>query len=116
FSVNYDRGGGIMRDFVGFGLSFDLPFFDRNQGNIQMAEIEINQNAMEHQQKKMEIESDVKKQIDILNHTLQQFNRFDAEFESDLESLLPSYRQNFVNRNINLIEYIDFIESYIESK
>ena len=116
FSINYDRGGGIMRDFVGFGVSFDLPFFDRNQGNIKLAQIEIDQNSMEQQQKRIEIQSEVKKQLDIFTHTQKQFSSLDSDFESDLEQLLPAYRQNFINRNINLVEYIDFIESYIESK
>lgn len=116
FSVNYDRGGGIMRDFVGFGLSFDLPFFDRNQGNIQLAQIEIQQNEIEQTQKQLEIQSEVKKQLDIIDQTYFQFAQFDEEFENDLDSLLPAYHQNFLSRNLSLLEFIDFIESYIESK
>lgn len=40
-SSAYDRGGNAMLDFVGFGVSMDLPFFNRNQGNIRHAQIGI---------------------------------------------------------------------------
>lgn len=40
-SLGYDRGGNIMKDFIGLGVSFDLPIFDRNKGNIQEARLEI---------------------------------------------------------------------------
>lgn len=36
--ANYDRGGNIMKDFVGFGISIDLPIFHRNKGNILAAQ------------------------------------------------------------------------------
>jgi len=31
-SANYDRYGGVWKDFVGLGVSFSLPFLNRNQG------------------------------------------------------------------------------------
>ena len=34
-SIGYDRGGNIMKDFIGLGVSMDLPIFDRNKGNIR---------------------------------------------------------------------------------
>src|SRR5690554_245332 len=39
FGINYDRNGSTMLDFVGFGVSFDLPIFNRNKGGIKKAEI-----------------------------------------------------------------------------
>jgi cobalt-zinc-cadmium efflux system outer membrane protein len=30
-----------MKDFIGLGVSVDLPIFDRNKGNIQEAKLEI---------------------------------------------------------------------------
>ena len=38
------------------------------------------------------------------------------DFECEIDTLLPAYQQNFITRNISLIEYVDFTESYVESK
>src|SRR5690606_40430549 len=43
--LNYDRGGNIMRDFVGLGVSFDIPIFNSNIENITQAA-----NGLEQQQ------------------------------------------------------------------
>lgn len=34
-SAAYDRFGGVWKDFIGFGVSFDIPFLNRNQGAIK---------------------------------------------------------------------------------
>jgi cobalt-zinc-cadmium efflux system outer membrane protein len=114
--VSYDRGGGIMRDFVGFGVSFDLPFFNRNQGAIQQAQIEIVQNEILLQQKEREIGSELMLQLENLNRNLEMLSNFEPGFENDIDSLMQAHHQNFIVKNIGLIEYIDFTESYIESK
>src|SRR5690606_16379949 len=44
--VNYDRGGSIMRDFVGVGISVNLPFFQRNQGNIRAAQVSVDRSQL----------------------------------------------------------------------
>ncbi len=110
------EGGGIMRDFVGFGVSFDLPFFNRNQGAIQQAQIEIVQNEILLQQKEREIGSELMLQLENLNRNLEMLSNFEPGFENDIDSLMQAHHQNFIVKNIGLIEYIDFTESYIESK
>ncbi len=34
-SATYDRYGGVWKDFIGLGVSIDLPFFNRNQGEYK---------------------------------------------------------------------------------
>lgn len=116
FSINYDRGGNIMRDFVGLGISMDLPFFDRNQGNIKIAEFEINQSQLNQDQKKLQIQSEVVKELHNLQQALALNERIDPNYENNLENLLPAYQRNFMDKNISLLEYIDFIESFVDSK
>lgn len=115
-SVEYDRGGGIWRNFVGLGISMDLPFFDRNKGNIQFAKIEEKQSKIAFEQKKNEIKSEVLNTFSNLQALLKNQQKIDKNFEQNLDDLLPSYRTVYLNRNISLLEYIDFLESYINSK
>ena len=115
-SVAYDRAGGVGRNFTGFGVSMDLPFFDRNQGNIRAAQISIQQNQMLVAQKQLEIRNEVVHAMQ--NYTLAyDFNRqISNEFISELDEMLESYYRNFINRNIGIVEFLDFFEAYRENR
>lgn len=116
FNIGYDRGGSILYNFVGFGLSFDLPVFDRNQGNIKSAHIEIQQSQLQREQKELELENEVFSAFRNFQNALTFLNEIDPEYETGLDELLESYTRNFVARNISLLEYLDFFETYLENK
>ncbi|APA93283.1 MULTISPECIES: TolC family protein [Myroides] len=114
--VDYDRGGNIMRDFVGFGISFDLPIFDRNKGGIKEAKIDIELAKLDTQSKLNEIANDIVEAFRNYYHAEQLYKDIDSEYESQLDQLLEAYLKNFQKRNVSLIEYLDFVEAYIENK
>ena len=58
-SLNYDKLGAYGQNFLGAGIAVDLPFFNRNQGNIKQAHIAIDQSKIQLQDKQDQIESDV---------------------------------------------------------
>jgi len=116
FGIDYDRGGNIMRDFVGFGVSFDLPIFDRNKGNIKEAKIGVELAEIEAKSKKNEIANDI---IEALRNYLQAkdlYDQIDDDYEDQLDKLLDAYVKNFQKKNVSMIEYLDFVEAYLENK
>jgi len=116
FSVGYDRGGNFLLDFVGFGLSFDLPVFDRNQGNIQYARIGKEQSEILTNFKKNTIELEVEAAYRSYQSNKTLFESIEADYEEQLDRLLESYTSNFRLRNISMLEYLDFLEAYLENK
>lgn len=116
FSVAYDRGGSIMRDFIGFGIAFDLPIFDRNQSAIKIANIQVQQSELAAYQKKLDIENELKYAFQNFQLVQNNWQEIDVEFEQNLEQLLPLMQQNYLAKNINLLQYIDFLDAYIEGK
>lgn len=116
FSVGYDRGGNFLLDFIGFGVSFDIPVFDRNQGNIRYAQIGMEQSEILTNQKRNQVQLEVEAAYRnfILNRNL--YEAIDADYESELEQLLESYTRNFRERNISMLEYMDYLEAYLENK
>src|SRR6202012_2824677 len=40
-SLGYDEAGSFLTNYYGIGASIDLPFFNRNQGNIKSAKAQI---------------------------------------------------------------------------
>lgn len=114
--AGYDRGGGIMYDFVGFGLSIDLPFFDRNQGNIQSARVGIEQAELKFKEKELRVENEIVLAYKNLHAAITFFEQIDSNYEETIDELLVSYTKNFSNRNINIVEYLDFLDAYLENK
>ena len=113
---SYDRGGGIWPSFFSVGIALDIPLFNRNQGNIKHAEIGVNQSDVLLQEKYLRVKSEVMKGYkDVLN-AIQLYESVDTDNQKDLEMLLESYTRNFVNRNLSLLEYLDFQNAYLENK
>jgi len=115
-SAVYDRAGGVGRSFTGFGASIDLPFFDRNQGGIRAAQISISQSQTLAEQKQLEARSEIVHAMQ--NYALAyEFNRqISDDFISDLDEIFESYTRNFNNRNIGILEFLDFFDAYKENK
>lgn len=114
--VSYDRGASLMNDFVGVGFSLDLPFFSRNQGNIKAAKIAIDQGKLLTEEKTITVQAEVLQAYKDLIVTKKLYENIDATYEGDLDKLLESYRKNFMQRNTSLLEYLDFVDAYLDNK
>ena len=114
--ANYDRGGNFMYNFVGFGLSLDLPFFNRNQGRIRKAQIEIDQTSIRHRQVEAAVENEIVLAYQNLFNAIDFLQQIEPDYETTLDELLAAYTKNFENRDIGLLEYLDFFDAYLENR
>lgn len=112
----YDRGGNFMYNFIGFGVAIDLPLFDRNQGNIKHAQIGLEHSRVLSDQKELNMENEMVLAYENLRNAIQFFNQIEPDYEVTLDELLISYTRNFTDRNMSLLEYIDFLDAYLENK
>ena len=115
FKALYDRNGSTML-FVGFGLSFDLPFFNRNQGNIKIAQIGQEQAKFQFQEKELSVENEVILAFQNINRSFEFLTHIEPDYEKTIDAMLTSYTQNFRLRNISLLEFLDFFDTYLENK
>ncbi|OIV39886.1 TolC family protein [Flavobacterium johnsoniae] len=114
--VSYDRGASLMNDFVGVGFSLDLPFFNRNQGNIKAAKLAIDQGKLLADEKTISIQSEVLQSYEDLLATKKLYESVEADYEGDLDKLLEAYRKNFMQKNTSMLEYLDFVDAYLDNK
>ncbi|WP_247237721.1 TolC family protein [Telluribacter sp. SYSU D00476] len=114
--VNYDRGGNFLKNFVGFGVSVDLPVFNRNQGNIKFAQLGLERAGVLRNDKVKQVEAEVVNSFKNLQTNLSFYNSIDPAYEGELDQLLRSYTTNFRNRNVSMLEYLDFFEAYLDNK
>ncbi len=115
-SANYDRGGNIMRDFVGLGISFELPIFNLNKGNIKDAQIEVEKTRLELSQTSNTISNEIVEALRNYQQSKALYDQVETDYENHLDDLLQSYYKNFKLRNTSMIEYLDFVEAYLDNK
>jgi cobalt-zinc-cadmium efflux system outer membrane protein len=115
-SMNYDRGGNIMRDFIGLGVAMDLPLFNRNQGNIKIAKLELEKNKVEIEQFRIDIEREIDFLSERLSNLELSLKTTDMGFDGKLDVALERYVRNFQQRRLTIVEFIDFINNYMENK
>lgn len=111
-NVNYDRLGAYGTNFLGAGISMDLPFFNRNQGNIKAAKLSIEQTKLQLQSVQAVVESDVATNYKIALRQQQLTSSIDPAFRQNFTHLIGEVFKNYQLRNISLLEFLDFYESY----
>lgn len=115
-SVAYDRGGNIMLDFVGVGLSMDLPFFNNNKGGIKAAKIAYEREKVEYLALQSELDQTAEHLHQQLRRLKSALNQWDAEHSQDPSSLVESYNKHLLNQQVTLLEFIDFTQAYRASQ
>lgn len=113
--LGYDRGGNIMRDFVGIGASVDIPIFNKNKGNIAAAKYQLKQQNALRQDIELSLSQTIRSlenQFRRLETTLSTWSANDLE---DQAKVVQSYSKHLLNKEVTLMEFIDFVQSYREA-
>lgn len=115
--ASYDHYGGVWKNFVGIGVSVDLPVFNRNQGGIKAAKLGIEQSRYREQQQQNIVRHEVAAAYDNYAYAYDFYKKIhDESLQTELDEALKVYAKNLLNKNISMFEYIDFMESYRASK
>ncbi|OYD45009.1 hypothetical protein CHU00_14230 [Sphingobacterium cellulitidis] len=112
--MNYERGGNVMNNFIGFGLNIDLPIFNRNKGNIQAAKIQLEQNQVSYSMGQLTLGNEIDKilnRLEIYTRNLEQWQENHGEGQVEV---LENYIKYLQERQVTLIEFIDFAQAQRE--
>jgi cobalt-zinc-cadmium efflux system outer membrane protein len=116
-SANYDRSGGVWKDFVGFGVSFDLPFLNRNQGAIKAACIAHEQSKYKEKQLANQVQQEVMEAYANYQRAYTFYQKVNSnELLAEADKMLGDYTKNLLNRNVSMIEFVDFMNTYKSNK
>jgi cobalt-zinc-cadmium efflux system outer membrane protein len=111
-SLNFDKLGSYGRNFLSAGLSLPLPLFNRNQGNIRQANLQVDQSKLQLQNQQNQVENDVTTSYKIALRLETLYNSFDPQFKQDFTHLIGEVFKNYEKRNISMLEFLDFYDSY----
>ena len=109
---SYDRSGSYVNNYHALTLSMALPFFNKNQGNIKIAESQIEANKQFFFQTQNQLENEVLQAYTKAQENDRLFRKIDKKFQTNFEKLILGVLINYQKRNLTLIEFTDFLESY----
>jgi cobalt-zinc-cadmium efflux system outer membrane protein len=111
-----DRGSNYVRPYSGIEVGFEVPLFHRNAGKIKSVQAQRKKAEVESNQKVNQLQNEVTSSLKIFMQNRLSFERYDPAFMQEIEKLQSNAEQNYLNRNINILEYIDIKRNYIQNK
>jgi cobalt-zinc-cadmium efflux system outer membrane protein len=111
----YDQASNYVNNYFGLSLSMDLPTFNRNQGNIRAAKSNISYFKTAEAAKQNSINNEVDAALQKVVVAEKAYQGVENHFTDQFELLSKGFYENFQKRNVTLLEFIDFIETYNES-
>jgi len=114
--ANYDKAGNYVRNYNALTVAIDLPFWNRNQGNIKAAQFQIEAYKELQSQAELQVKNEISNAYRQLLETDKLYKTASLQFTSDYEKLLDGITKGYQNHTISLLEFIDYYETYKNSK
>ena len=111
-SLGYDEAGSFLYNYYGISASIDLPFFNRNQGNIKNAKILINSTQATEKSTQSTVEENVTRALQKAFDEERLEKTIDPRFFANFERLMQQVLINYQKRNISILDFLDFYDSY----
>jgi cobalt-zinc-cadmium efflux system outer membrane protein len=109
---NYDKNGSYVHNFNAVSLGFNIPLFNRNQGNIKAYKNLIDLNQMQAQSVEKTVEEQVFRALQRAVDADNLFRGLDKNFTGEFAELAQAVYENYVKRNVSLLDFLIFYDSY----
>lgn len=111
----HDKGSNYVRPYSGLVLEFDLPVFNRNKGNILAATANLERSRTEEEYAQISLQNELSSAIYKMLNTRKALENYSEEFLKKLKTVNDNALENFNNKNISMLEYIDIQRIYIQT-
>jgi len=108
----WDRQSNYIRNYTGLIVAFDLPVFNRNQGNIKIAQNNYEKSLMNLEYVEQNVLSEVLTAYRQVTDYNTLYRKKDNNLIEEFDAMIVGFVTNYQKRNITLIEFIDFYETY----
>jgi cobalt-zinc-cadmium efflux system outer membrane protein len=110
--VEYDQHSSYINNLWGLGISLPLPILNKNKGNIKAAQVSIQQANVQVQQ----VQNAVQQDVIAAYHKLLTVQRLQQSIAPDFMSkynlLMKNMVQSYQERQVGLLEFIDFFNAW----
>lgn len=111
----HDKGSNYVRPYTGLVVEMDIPIFNRNQGNIASSKAEVSKSKADAEHALNSLKNEISSSLNKFFHSKSALDNYDIGFLKELESLNNSALQNYNNKNINILQYLDMQRTYINT-
>lgn len=114
--VSYDQNSSYARHYYGLQVGFPIPLFNRNQGNIKSAQYNIKSQESTLKQNEFQLKNDVVAAVNQYKLNVQLFSTQQIAFNEQYDKLFGAMLKSFQQRQISLVEFVDFFDTYKDTK
>lgn len=114
--TEFDQRNSYAPNYFGLAVSLPLNIFNRNQGNIRSAEFSIKQQETLTSLELNRLRNEVDAAADKFRYLQQVNNLQQLEFSNKYDELFQNMVNSYRARQISLLELVDFIDTYKDTK
>jgi len=111
-NIGFDQQGSYVKNSTTGGIGIDLPLFNRNQGNIKAAKQLIDYSLASQKSVEAMVEENVTRSLQKAIDQDRLYKSIDPTFNAEFETLKNEVLSNYQKRNISLLDFLDFYDSY----
>ena len=112
----YDHNSNYAPHYVGLSISLPLTIFNRNQGNIKSAQYAVKQEETTLLQVQQQLSISIQNALNKFYLTKELSGKQEQKFYEDYAHLLNNITESYRQRQISLIEFIDFFDAYRDAE
>jgi len=110
--ANYDQRSGAFNREANLTVGIPLPLWNQNKGNIKYAKTILEQSKVEKQNFDLQLQTEITSAWTKWDESRKNYAVIKPTVNSDFEAVYNGMLTNFQKRNVSLLEFTDFMESY----
>jgi outer membrane protein, heavy metal efflux system len=114
--AEYDQNSTYIRNYYGMGLGIPIPVLNRNKGNIKAAEIGRKQAQTGLDMAREQVVQDVAAAFAKWNASAEAVRNFRGQLGDEYDQLVRNMAESYKARQVTLIEFTDFFQSYTDTR
>lgn len=109
---NFDRNSNFAPNYFGLGISLPIPLFNKNQGNIQSANFNVQQQQATVSNAEKELENNVFNAYQNLLLSIKQNSEEQKDFYQKYNAIFQNMLKSYQQKQISLLTFVDFVTDY----
>ncbi|MFV5685127.1 TolC family protein [Flavobacterium sp. GB2R13] len=110
--ATYDQRSGAFNKEANLTLGIPLPLWNKNKGNIKYAQTILDQSKVKKQNFDLQLQTEITSAWTKWDESRKNYSVIKPIVNADFETVYNGILTNFKKRNISLLEFTDFMESY----
>lgn len=113
--LSYDRAGSYIQNYYAVTLGMYLPVYNRNQQMVKVAQLQSEQSKTYSQGLVASLDNELQQHYRKAVQLDEAYKGLSGQLFGQMDQLQQAIMLNYQKKNITLIEFVDFFESYQEN-